>query len=169
MSRRIIPILFLCLFSSARAEAGLLRVVRIVDERTLVVGTEPPRQIQLAGIAITDREGARAFLEWALDATWVSGEPRADGYLVWRSPDAMFVNRELVSRGYARATSPDLAPARNFSVTYLGELLPFGPQQRQRATASAPPGTGSGSAAPRPARPRQQPPQSRRTRAAQPR
>ena len=135
--------------------ARMLRVLAIEDERTIVVDAGAPRKIQLAGIVITDREAARRFLDWALASAWVTGEPRPDGYFVRRSPDAMFVNRELVVRGYARGTSPDLEPPRNFSVTYLGEINP--PLPSRAAAASVKPESDSGKSAPRKARRSRQP------------
>jgi hypothetical protein len=75
-------------------------------------------------------------------------EVQRDGeYFVYRSPDALFVNRELVLRGFARATLPEVEPAQHVIVTYLGTMKGVG----VRAPAARE--TGSGSTPPRPARP----------------
>ena len=149
--------LFISLFLAAPAEAGMLRVVRIHDERTIVVDKGTPVPIQLSGVVITDAQGARAFLEWTLATAWITGEKRVDGYAVWRSPDGMFINRELVTRGYATATSVELEPSRNFSVIYVGELLPDAIRRApapvgKPARVTVPRGSGSGKPAPARAR-----------------
>lgn len=156
-------LLFL-LLTVREARGGMLRVVSIEDAQTIVVEAVTPTRIRLAGIEIVDREAARLFLEWALGSAWVSGERRTDGYMVWRSPDGMFVNRELVLRGYARALSSELETQRNYSVTYLGQLNP--PLASRSPTVSAPPGNDSGTASPRRPRRSPQPRQPRKKRAA---
>lgn len=139
--RFVLPFLIL-LFTARAAEGGMLRVVGIEDGRTIIVAAATPTRIQLAGIEIIDDASARLFLEYALESAWVSGEKRPDGYVVWRSPDGLFVNRELVLRGYARAISPELAPQRNFTVTYLGQLS-SGRSPSANRNVSAPAGSGS--------------------------
>lgn len=145
--------------------AGMLRVIAIEDAQTIVVQAATPTRVRLAGVAITDPVGARAFLEVALTSAWVTGEKRGDAYLVWRSPDAMFVNRELVSRGHARATSPDLAPQHHFTMTYFGQFT-TGRPQTGAATVSVLPDSGSGIARRPPAKRSPQPRPPRKSRAA---
>lgn len=137
---RFISILFLCV-AALRAEAAMVRVVAIEDGRTLAVERNGERErVRLAGISIIDEPRARDLLRWtALDA-WVMLEAAAGGeFLVYRSPDALLINRELVLRGFARATiaevdGPPQAPSR-----YLGVIDPpaASTQTRQRAAPKA--------------------------------
>lgn len=117
-------LLFLLL--ALRAEAAMVRVVSIEDGRTLTVERDGSRErIQLAGVEVLDHGAARELLRWTA-GTWVMIEPAPGGYLLYRSGDALLLNRELVLRGYARATLPTLAPPRA-PARYLGEIDPYGP------------------------------------------
>lgn len=151
MAQRLFLILFfLCL--ALRAEGLMVRVVEIVDGRTIVINRHGTREtIRLAGIEITNEVHARALLRWTLGTSWVMVEPRGDGHFVYRSPDALFINRELVARGFARATRTDIDPQPPAMVTYLGTVQPMDPLPRdttsrrsssRRGTASAPNGRG---------------------------
>jgi len=102
----------------------MVRVVSVDDARTLTIEAGSRRErIQLAGVSITNPERAADLLRWTIGTSWVLAEQHADGgYLVWRSPDALFVNRELVVRGYARATTFGIEPESNLNVTYLGVI-----------------------------------------------
>jgi len=119
-------ILALGILIAIRVDAAMVRVVDVRDGRTLVIERNGSREtIQLAGIAITDETRAADLLRWNIASTWVMVEPHASGgHLVYRSPDALFVNRELVLRGYARATEHGIEPPRNLIVTYLGTIDP---------------------------------------------
>jgi hypothetical protein len=156
MTHRIVLFLFvLCL--AVRAEAAMVRVIEIADGRTLVVDRNGQREsLRLAGVEITNEVHARALLQWTLANSWVMVEARGDGYFVYRSPDALFVNRELVQRGFARATHTDINPQPAAMVTYLGVVQPMNPvspekttsrrttTSRSRKSASAPAKTSSG-------------------------
>ena len=126
-----------------RVEGGMVRITGVVDGRTLLAGE---RRIVLAGVAVTDEKSAKTLLEWTVGSRWVMVEEAPGGHLVYRSPDALFVNRELVMRGFARATLPYIEPASTLSVTYLGTI---NPSTTAPAAAAAPvktePATGSGS------------------------
>jgi len=128
-------ILALCLFTAFTADAAMVRVTAIEDSRTITIDHNGTLQkIRLAGVEITDDPRALDLLRWTLDARWVMLERTSNGeHLVWRSPDALFVNRELVLRGYARATLAAVAPESTLVVTYLGEYNPIA----KRATPSA--------------------------------
>jgi hypothetical protein len=107
----------------------MLRVLRVGDHATLVVqGKGGESVLHLAGIEITDAAGAQELLRWSVGTSWVmvEAEPQqGQGFVyIYRSPDALFLNRELVNRGYARATLPTVAPQSYVPVTYLGELNP---------------------------------------------
>ena len=111
----------------------MVRVVRIADASTIVVerdGVQSP--VPLAGIEITDHDHAIAFLTWTIGSSWVM----IDNGQVYRSPDALLINAELVKKGYARFTSP-VAPGDHTRIVYLGEL-DLGPRPAARAPASTP-------------------------------
>ncbi len=109
-----------------RVDAAMVRVVDVQNGRTLVIERNGAREgVQLAGIAILDETRAADLLRWNVVGRWVLLERRASGgHLVFRSPDALFVNRELVLRGYARAIEHGIEPERNLVVTYLGTIDP---------------------------------------------
>ena len=136
-----------------RLDAAMVRVVGVTDGQTLVVERGGAQvQVKLAGIALIDERNAQALMEWTLVSTWVMlDEQPGGGFYVYRSPDALFVNRELVARGFARATLPTIEPRQHVVVTYLGSLRGMGlrtPSVR---------GTGSGTSAPAPAKPSRPP------------
>lgn len=156
----------LCLSVATGAHAAMVRVVEVVDGRTLIIERGGLREtIHLGGIEVQDELRAAELLRWTAGTAWILAEARADGdYFVWRSPDALFLNRELVLRGYARATQHGIEPEVNLHVTYLGEVNPSGVRPGARPfdppAVSAPPQTGSGTNRRSSARP------SRRTRSA---
>ncbi|HEX6100653.1 MAG TPA: hypothetical protein VF432_30330 [Thermoanaerobaculia bacterium] len=119
-------ILALGILIAIRVEAAMVRVVDVQDGRTLVIERNGQREtVRLAGIVITDETRAADLLRWSVVSFWVMLEPHAGGgHLAYRSPDALFVNRELVLRGYARATAQAVEPERNLVVTYLGTIDP---------------------------------------------
>lgn len=134
----------------------MVRVIDIPDAHTLVVERNGNREtLTLQGIVITDEAQAAQLLHWTLRDAWVL----ADQGLVYRSPDALFLNRELVTRGYARATQPGIEPESHLVVTYLGELNQpwpsqlsgIGPQSRSGTyrRSSAPPPPKAGAASPK--------------------
>jgi hypothetical protein len=137
----------------------MLRVVGASDGRTLLVergGAAVP--IKLAGISIVDEPGAREMLRWTLASSWVLLDEQPNGeYLAYRSPDALFLNRELVLRGFAKATLPSVEPPSNVTVTYLGTMYaPAAPPARTRAAS----GNGNARSPRAPAKP--SPPRRRR-------
>ena len=109
-----------------RVDAAMVRVVDVQDGRTLVIERNGSREtVRLAGLAIVDEARATDLLRWSVVSFWVMLEPHAGGgQLAYRSPDALFINRELVLRGYARATAQGIEPERNLVVTYLGTINP---------------------------------------------
>ena len=134
---------------SLRLDAAMVRVTGVTDGQTLVVergGVAVP--VKLAGIQVVDHEGARSLLRWTIGSSWVMLEEQPDGgCFVYRSPDALFLNRELVARGFARATLPAIEPPTHVVVTYLGTLYaPGPPPARTPATARNPTASGTGSA-----------------------
>lgn len=145
-----------------RLDASMVRVIGVADGQTLVVergGTAV--KVKLAGIQLTDDDSARSLMQWTLVSTWVMLDEQPGGFFVYRSPDALFVNRELVARGFARATLPSIEPAQHVVVTYLGTIDPDISGARRRGaelregSARSPTvrGTGSDAKRPAPARP----------------
>ena len=152
MTHRIFFSLITLLFITLRIDAAMVRVVGVTDGQTLVVDRGGVNvEIKLAGVAVTDDANARTLLKWTVGSSWVLLEEEPNGcHFVYRSPDALFINRELVARGFARATLPNLEPQSNVVVTYLGTMFaPAAPVSRS-PTAS---GTGSAPAPRSPARP----------------
>ncbi|HEX7708948.1 MAG TPA: hypothetical protein VF701_21000 [Thermoanaerobaculia bacterium] len=135
---RFIFLLFVLALSTP-LQARMLRVVAVENGRTITAVDRDGNQhsIRLAGVAVESEVSARELLRWTLDSAWVLVENTADGYLVWRSPDALFVNRELVLRGYATATLPGILPEPGASVTYLGTINPSGPQAAAKQTTAS--------------------------------
>lgn len=168
-----IPFLFILLSIALRLDAGMARVQSVVDGQTLIVERGGiASTVQLAGLTITDDDGARALMEWTLVNAWVMLDEQPEGgHFLYRSPDALFVNRELVLRGFARATLPSIEPTQHVVVTFLGttsSAADFAAKRRSDAlldgaTKSRRAATGSGSGAKRSARPKPSPSRQPRT------
>ena len=131
-----IYVFVISLFLTAGVSAApMLRVTAIKDARTLVV--DGAAEVRLAGVEITNDLAARELLRWSVGTSWVMVERLQDGSaLVYRSPDALFVNRELVLRGYARATLPGIEPESFVATTYLG-VVDSTPRTPPKTTATA--------------------------------
>jgi hypothetical protein len=131
-----------------RAEAAMVRVVAIQDGRTITIeGDGTRRSIRLAGVAITEELRAADLLRWTVGGHWVLLEQAAGGgFLVYRSPDALFVNRELVLRGFATPTLPGIEPEMRVTPTYLGVFDPPAVSTKKAAPpkSATAPGTRSG-------------------------
>jgi hypothetical protein len=120
-------------FAVSVQAAPMVRVVRVAGPSTIVVVRDNVQtEVKLTGIEITDPQNAMAFLTWTLGSSWVMVE---DGK-VYRSPDAMFINGELVRKGFARAVTASIPDPPNTAV-YLGEL-DLGAREKARAPAKAP-------------------------------
>lgn len=144
------------LVAALRAETAMVRVVAIEDGRTITIERNGAREsVRLAGVEVTDDARARDLLHWTIGNAWVMVEPAGNGeVLVYRSPDALFLNRELVLRGYARATLANISPELRAPSRYLGEFQPAGPPRAKPAVkAKKPPRTGKGTS-PRSSKPR---------------
>ncbi|HEX7152874.1 MAG TPA: hypothetical protein VF618_15400 [Thermoanaerobaculia bacterium] len=101
----------------------MARVTGVSENATLLVQKDAKQvEVRLAGIEITDPRGARELLRWSVGDSWVMIEGADAQALVYRSPDALFINRELVERGYARATQAGIARPLTVPVTYHGQL-----------------------------------------------
>jgi hypothetical protein len=156
---RIPTIIISLLISVCATAAPMARVQSIRDGRA---------EIRLSGVEITNETAAQDLLRWTIGTSWILVERNADGTArVYRSPDALFVNRELVLRGFARATEPGIEPEERIQATYLGLANPgprgsaAGVSPRAEKTSSGKSGRSQASRAPRP---RSKPPASRRAR-----
>ena len=137
------------LVAALRVEAAMVQVVAVVDGRTIAIERNGVReQVRLAGVHILDEGSARELLRWTANGAWVLLEPSASGeFLVYRSPDALFLNRELVLRGFARATLAVIVPDLRAPSRYLGEIDQFDrprPQAKQKVSAKPRQRTSSG-------------------------
>lgn len=130
---------------SVMAAVPMARFVRVTDSRTIVVAHVggPEEVVHLASVEVpaADEIAAREFIQQSLASTFVYVEEGK----VYRSPDALFINRELAYGAYA---TPGL------KMFYLGQVNP-GPhaQTAPRATpARAPLKVARATAPPRHAR-----------------
>lgn len=120
--------MFVMAISVSLNAAPMVHVVRIAGPSSIVVEHDGvSSEVKLSGIEITDPTKALAYLSWTVGSSWVMVE---DGR-VYRSPDALLINDDLVRKGFARSTSPALITRT--PVVYLGELDP------ERAAKSQPP------------------------------
>jgi len=160
MNVRIFLILITTLALGLPAHGEMARVSAVIDGQTLTVESRgTARNITLAGIEVLDDHSARELMLWTLVDTWVMVERVESGAFVYRSPDALFVNRELVSRGFAKATLHGVEPESNLRVTYLGSTMnasEAGARRRSEALLQHAPkverGSDSEPSAPKPAR-----------------
>jgi hypothetical protein len=119
---------FIFLIAVSLHAAPMMRVVRVAGPATIVVEHDGISSVvRLTGIEITDPSKAFAYLSWTIGSSWVMVE---DGR-VYRSPDALLINDDLVRKGFARSTSSTLVTRT--PAVYLGELNP------ERAPKSQPP------------------------------
>jgi hypothetical protein len=123
--KRFILCVSLVVFTQSRmAATPMARFSKVIDSRTIVVeridGTEV---VHLSGVDVPaeDEQAARDYITEKLTGSWVYVEAGK----VYRSPDALFINRELSYGAYG-------APSLKMRV--FGEVDP-GP----RAQKSAPP------------------------------
>ena len=133
--------LLVCLmsiYSTAAAAAPMVRVIAVTDSRTIVIDSNGARtSVTLSGVSVaTEEESAAAdYLRRIVGDAWVYVE----GGEVYRSPDALYVNGEMIRHSWR--TSP--------SMKYLGELE-LGPRPAPAVTkAKAPKRAPRGKAASR--------------------
>ena len=138
--------LVVILVAALHANAGMVRVVAIEDGRTITIERGGVRErIRLAGVAIIDEAKARELLRWTAIDAWVMLEAAEGGeFLVYRSPDALFLNRELVLRGFARPTLPSIQPDLRPPSRYLGEINPPAASTQTKTVNARPSRTRSG-------------------------
>lgn len=118
----------------------MARVTAIRDGRTIEADLGGKREVlTLAGVEVIDELRASELLRWTIGSSWVMAERSGDGWRVYRSPDALFVNAELVLRGFARPTAPGIVQAPQAMVTYLGELNLQAPEKKASSPKTAAP------------------------------
>lgn len=120
----------LILTASSLFAAPMVRVIDVKDARTLIVDRAGVAvEVKLGDVVIPAGEetAAIAFLRTKVVERYVMLESNARGEAyVYRSPDALFINGELLRRAYL---------TRGTEMIIVGESSP-GPE---RATRSAPP------------------------------
>ena len=124
--KRFFAIFVFCLCTVPISAGTMVRVARVVDSRTIVL--DGGSTVTLRGVEIppADEEMAAGYLRSTLGNNWVLVENGGD---VYRSPDALYVNGQLIMHAY-RGTA---------HMKYLGESMP-GPKAHApapRATAPA--------------------------------
>lgn len=129
--KRFFAILVFSLFALPISGTPMARVGRVIDSRTIVL--DGGATVTLRGVDIPPADEALAadYLRALLGNSWVLVE---DGD-VYRSPDALYVNGQLITHAYRHAAR----------MTYLGESMPG---SRAHATAPAPRATPSARKAP---------------------
>jgi hypothetical protein len=127
---RFASIIFTLIFATTTANAAInARIRTIVDARTLQVESGGKLQeVHLYGVSIVDEAGALAWLHGSVEraSVFVDWRGAPGEALVYRSPDALFVNAELVRAGFANATAQDIVPRPRVAMTYIGELIDLG-------------------------------------------
>ena len=142
MKRFILGVSLVISSQAAMAAIPMVRFVRVADSRTIVVAhlNGPEEVVHLSNVDVPaeDETAARAFLQQSLAGTFVYVENGR----VYRSPDALFINRELAYGAYA---TPGL------KMYYLGQVSPGAhAQAAPRATPAAAPATKKASRPPVP-------------------
>jgi hypothetical protein len=129
--KRLFAILVFCLFALPIDGGTMVRVGRVIDSRTIVL--DGGATVTLRGVEIPPDDEALAadYLRSILGNGWVLVE-NGD---VYRSPDALYVNGQLITRAYRRSAR----------MTYLGESMP---SPRARTLAPAPRATPATRSAP---------------------
>jgi len=118
---------FFFLSASSLLAAPMVRVIDVKDARTLIVDRAGiPAEVRLGDVAIPPGEEAAAIeflrLKVVQHFVMVESNARGDAY-VYRSPDALFINGELLRRAYL---------ARGTEMIIVGESSP-GPERARSA------------------------------------
>jgi hypothetical protein len=127
--KRFILCVYLVVFSpSVMAAVPMARFSKVIDSHTIVVERIGGSEIvHLANVAIpaADEQAARDYLAEKLTGSYVYVE---DGN-VYRSPDALFINRELAYGAYLSSST---------KMRVFGEMDP-GPRPQKSAAPVRPP------------------------------
>jgi len=119
--------------ATALSAAPMVRVIDVKDARTLVVDRGGVRtEVRLGDVIIPPGEDAAAieFLRTKAVEHYVMLENGAHGdTYVYRSPDALFINGELLRRAYLK---------QGTKMTIIGESSPGPERSTRKAPAPAP-------------------------------
>jgi hypothetical protein len=122
--KRFLLLVFLLGPTPLMAAIPMARFARVIDSRTIVVeridATEVVHMTNV-NVPAEDERAARQYIEDKLAGAFVYVENGE----VYRSPDALFINRELAYRAYAD---------RSVKMRVLGEIDPGPRAQTLRAT-----------------------------------
>jgi hypothetical protein len=121
---RFFAIFVFCLFALPIGAGTMVRVARVIDSRTIVLDGGATVTLRGVDIPPDDEALAAAWLRSTLGNSWVLVE-NGD---VYRSPDALYVNGQLITHVYRGSAR----------MTYLGESMP-GPRAHSAAPARATP------------------------------
>jgi hypothetical protein len=124
MKRFILCVFFLVSTQTVNAAIPMSRFSKVIDSRTIVVERiDATEVVHLTNVEVPaeDEQAAREYLQEKLTGAYVYVE---NGN-VYRSPDALFINRELSYGAYG-------APSLKMRV--LGEINP-GPKPQAKAAA----------------------------------
>ena len=126
--KRFFAIFLFCLFALPLSGATMVRVGRVLDSRTIVVDGGATVTLRGVDIPPADETMAADYLRSILTNAWVLVENGGD---VYRSPDALFVNGQMIMHAYRGASK----------MTYLGESMPGQPTSATTARATKPAST----------------------------
>lgn len=119
--KRFFAIFVFCLFALPINASPMLRVARVIDSRTIVLDGGATVTLRGVDVPPDDEAVAAEYLRAILGNSWVLVE-HGD---VYRSPDALYVNGQLITHAYRGAAH----------MKYLGESMPA---PRTHASAPAP-------------------------------
>ena len=122
--KRFFAMLVFCLVALPIGAGTMVRVARVIDSRTIVLDGGATVTLRGVDVAPADEAMAAGYLRSILGNNWVLVENGGD---VYRSPDALYVNGQLITHAYRGAAR----------MTYLGESMP-GPRGHSVAPAPRP-------------------------------
>jgi L-ascorbate metabolism protein UlaG (beta-lactamase superfamily) len=109
--KRFFAIFVFCLFTLPIGAGTMVRVARVIDSRTIVLDGGTTVTLRGVDIPPADEAMAAGYLRSTLGNNWVLVENGGD---VYRSPDALYVNGQLIMHAY-RGTA---------HMKVLGESMP---------------------------------------------
>ena|GEM_PF-1863727 len=124
--KRFFAMFVFCLFTLPIQAAPMVRVARVVDSRTIVLDGGATVTLRGVDIPPADEAMAAGYLRSILGNNWVLVENGGD---VYRSPDALYVNGQLITHAYRGSAR----------MTYLGESMPAARAARPIAPARVAP------------------------------
>ena len=126
--KRFILCVSLVIPTQLMAAVPMAKFSKVIDSKTIVVERIDGNEVvHLTNVDIPaeDEQAARDYLQQTLEGTYVYVENGK----VYRSPDALFINRELAFGAYAAPT---------LKMHYFGDINPGPRTQAPRATSATP-------------------------------